>query len=77
MKGDKLVIESLLDSMIMNYLKSPIRLNYAWIFCLRKKPYLLYIFHWSYDPPTTMESNLRGKHIRLGWDEDTIPVYSC
>ena len=67
MKGDKFAIGALLDSMIMNLGKGAsvslseefdsfkLRLN----FYLRKKPCLLYIFHWSYAPPPTTESNLR------------------
>ena len=66
MKSKKLVIRALLDSVIMNLGKGAsvslsemsdsfkLHLN----FCLRK-PYLLYIFHWSYAPRPTMESKLR------------------
>ena len=67
MKGDELVIRALLDSMIMNLGKGASVLlseesnsfEFSWNFCLRKKTYLLYIFHWSYAPPPTTESNLR------------------
>ena len=68
MKGDKLVIGVLLDSMIMNLGKGAsvslfeesdsFKLGLNILF---KKSYLLYVFHWSYAPPTTMESNLRRK----------------
>ena len=44
---------------LFHYLKSLIRLNYVWIFCLRKQPHLLYIFNWSFAPPPTAESSLR------------------
>ena len=72
MKGDKFVTGALLDSMIMNQGKGvsvslseecdsfKLCLN----FCLRKKPYLLYIFHWSYVPPSTAESNLKREWIK-------------
>ena len=44
---------------------------------LKNEAIICDIFHWSYVPPPTMESNQERKPICPGGGGDTLPVYTC